>query len=83
LSPAFTKGGTWIVTPFSSTAGLLDFAAVWPFMVASAERTLISTIFGRVTLIGIPSSRSIQQRMFSASHGRASPTTSFAMWICS
>ncbi len=54
-SPSLTKGGTVMVTPFSSVAGLLTFETVAPFIVGSVRVTVSSIDGGRSMPTGAPS----------------------------
>ena len=47
LSPELINGGTWILIPFISVAGLYDDEAVCPFIAASVTSISNSTV-GRV-----------------------------------
>ena len=51
-SPDSMKGGTWILRPLSSDAGLYDDETVWPFNAASVVSILQVTWFGKSTEMG-------------------------------
>ena len=40
LSPLSINGGTWMLKPFSSNAGLYEDETVWPFKAASVVSIL-------------------------------------------
>ena len=44
-----------VLTPLSSSAGLYEAAAVWPFTTGSVSVTVCTTVSGSVTPIGSPS----------------------------
>src|SRR5215213_8664543 len=54
-SPSLMKGGTWMVAPFSSLAGLLTFETVEPLSDGSVSTTVSSSEGGSSMPIGAPS----------------------------
>src|SRR4030095_7164824 len=82
-SPCLMKGGTWIVIPVSSLAGLLTLLTVAPLSSGSVSITLNSTTAGISMPIGWFSKNSTWMMVSGSRYPTMSPSASASSPICS